>query len=83
MFVSGLNWHAIHIEASPFNTVELRKKRPESVNLHAAICGNTRLLTFVSKPGSPSYLGAVGGLWELMPCVLKGGGKGGGGTERE
>ena len=63
MFVSGLNWRAIHIEASPINTEQLRSKRPESVNIHAAICDGTRLLTFVSKPNAD----AVGGLWELMP----------------
>ena len=61
--MSGLNWRAIHIEASPFNTAELRVNRPESINIHAAVCDRTRLLTFVSKQKAD----AVGGLWELMP----------------
>lgn len=65
LFVSGLNWRAIHIEASPSNTMALRVNRPESVNIHAAVCDRTRLMTFVSK----SSADAVGGLWELMPCV--------------
>ena len=62
LFVHALGWRALHVEASPFNWRALVRQRPESINIHAALCSRPQQLTFVYKEAND----AVAGLWELM-----------------
>lgn len=58
---------AIHIEADPRNYFRLVRNRPESINIHAALCSESKLLHFTNDKGSE-----VQGFVEFMsPYFLK------------
>ena len=59
LFNKVLGWKGVLVELGPINFVALEKNRPnEIVNVHAAVCGERKLLHYVES-------GAVGGVWEF------------------
>ena len=65
VFEKYLNWKTIHIEASPDSFRALKNNRPNSLNIHAALCNQTRTLHFLNNKGNL----AVSGIYEYM--ILK------------
>lgn len=45
-FEIALGWSSVHIEASPVNYEKLRRNRPSSRNIHAALCSRPRRFTW-------------------------------------
>jgi hypothetical protein len=62
VFEKLLNWKAIHIEASPDSFHDLKNNRPNSLNIHAALCNQTRTLHFLNNKGNL----AVSGIYEYL-----------------
>jgi FkbM family methyltransferase len=62
VFEKYLNWKTIHIEASPDSFHELKNNRPNSLNIHAALCNQTRTLHFLNNKGNL----AVSGIYEYL-----------------
>ena len=48
MFEQFANWTALHVEADPENYKNLRGNREQAVNVHAALCSETKLLHYSS-----------------------------------
>lgn len=61
-FVKALGWRAVHIEPSPVNFGSLSFQRPEALNIHMALCNESRSVRFITQENSVS---AVGGIWEF------------------
>jgi FkbM family methyltransferase len=61
MFEKFSSWLAIHVEADPKNYHELRQYRPNSINVHAALCKEPQLLHFTNTPNN-----AINGFFEFM-----------------
>jgi FkbM family methyltransferase len=61
MFEKFASWLAIHVEADPKNYHELRQYRPNSINIHAALCKEAKLLHFTNTPNN-----AINGFVEFM-----------------
>lgn len=61
MFEKFASWLAIHIEADPKNYHELRQYRPNSINIHAALCKEAKVLHFTNTPNN-----AINGILEFM-----------------
>ncbi len=67
MFEAYANWTAIHVEADPENYANLRGNREQAVNVHAALCSESRLLHYSSLGVIP-----VRGFVEFMtPSFIK------------
>jgi FkbM family methyltransferase len=67
MFEAFANWTAIHVEADPENYFNLRGNREEAVNVHAALCSESKLLHYSSYGVIP-----VRGFVEFMtPSFIK------------
>ena len=62
-FVKALGWRAVHIEPAPINFGSLSFQRPEALNIHTALCNESRSVRFITQENSVS---AVGGIWEFM-----------------
>jgi hypothetical protein len=62
MFEKYLNWKTIHIEASPDSFHQLKNNRPNSINIHAALCNQTKTLHFLNNRGNL----AVSGIYEYL-----------------
>jgi FkbM family methyltransferase len=62
-FVKALGWRAVHVEPSPTNYGSLSYQRPEALNVHTALCNESRSVRFITQQNSVS---AVGGIWEFM-----------------
>lgn len=66
-FESFANWTAIHIEGDPENFRRLQYNRPESINIHGALCKNSQILHY-----SNISISSVRGFVEFMaPAFLK------------
>jgi FkbM family methyltransferase len=61
MFEKFASWLAIHVEADPKNYNQLRQFRPNSINIHAALCKEAQLLHFTNSPNM-----AINGFVEFM-----------------
>lgn len=61
-FEQHMGWHGVLIEANPDLFEKLQKDRFQSVAVHAAVCGEERVLHWASNRETP----AVNGLIELM-----------------
>jgi len=48
MFETFADWTALHVEADPENYKNLRGNREQAVNVHAALCSETKLLHYSS-----------------------------------
>ena len=57
-FVHDLDWRAIHIEANPTSYKALVVNRPESLNIHSAVC-NVRRTVHFAEGSDPSISGIV------------------------
>jgi hypothetical protein len=75
-FVRAQGWRAIHVEGSPSSFAELTANRPESLNIHSALCSRREPLHYALRNGKG---GAASGFWEFMSDNIKraywGGGK--------
>ena len=60
--VRGRGWRAVHVEAGSAYTALVRN-RPESLNIHAALCNHSQTLHWVEHPDPSS---SVNGFYELM-----------------
>lgn len=66
-FETYLNWTAIQVEADPSNYQELKRNRPKAVNVHGALCSESKLLHYSSEGVKP-----VRGFIEFMtPSFIK------------
>ena len=63
-FVKALGWRAVHVEANPASFELLKANRPESLNLHAALCTREEPLHWCGS-------GPAGGFWEFMSDTHK------------
>eukprot|EP00808_Paulinella_micropora_P016970 g62204.t1 len=59
--VHSHNWSAVHIEANPTEYTKLIQNRPESTNVHAAICMSPQEVHYIN-----TNLPAVHGIMEFM-----------------
>ena len=67
IFESFVNWTAIHVEADPGNYNELKRNRPNAINVNGALCSESRLLHYSSEGVKP-----VRGFIEFMtPSFIK------------
>jgi FkbM family methyltransferase len=48
MFQNYAGWKSIHVEGDPFNYEKLVKNRPESLNINAALCNESRQLHYLT-----------------------------------
>jgi hypothetical protein len=62
MFEKYFGWFPIHIEASFQHFAELKKNRPDALNIHTALCNESRLLHFLHRENGSS----VDGILEFM-----------------
>lgn len=62
MFEKVYKWRSIHIEASPDSFHQLKNNRPHSINIHAALCNQTKTLHFLNNKGNL----AVSGIYEYL-----------------
>lgn len=62
MFEVFAHWTPIHVEADPRNFFKLVRSRPESINIHAALCSESKLLHYTNDKG-----GQIQGFVEFMP----------------
>ena len=69
-FVKARGWRAVHVEGSPTSFDALARNRPESLNIHAAVCARLEPLHYASHTTGASG-GATGGFWEFMSGNLK------------
>ena len=60
-------WRAVHIEAGPTNFKALLANRPESLNIHAALCNSTTPLHWVSV----EEITSINGFWEMLAKEVK------------
>jgi hypothetical protein len=70
-FVKARGWRAIHVEGSPKSYEALVRNRPESLNVHAAICTQLTYLHFAEKLVDPAGGGSTAGFWEFMSDHIK------------
>lgn len=61
MFQNYAGWKSIHVEGDPFNYEQLVKNRPESLNIHAALCNESRQLHYLTGGTSTTR-----GFYEFM-----------------
>ena len=47
--VLSLGWRAIHVESGPSNFALLNSSRPESLNIHAALCNREAVVHVTNK----------------------------------
>jgi hypothetical protein len=66
-FVFARGWRAVHVEGSPVSYAKLVTNRPESLNLHTALCNVSRTLHYAVNPLVP----ATSGFWEFIPSWIK------------
>jgi hypothetical protein len=66
-FVFARGWRAIHVEGSPTSYARLVANRPESLNLHTALCNASRTLHYAVNPNVP----ATSGFWEFIPAWIR------------
>ncbi len=59
-----MGWRAVHVEGAPDSFARLAANRPESLNIHTALCSRAEPLHYVNG-------GAVGGFWEFMSDNIK------------
>lgn len=62
LFETFADWRTIHVEANSHSFAQLRTNRPNSINIHAALCNETRTVHFVPSKINP----AVSGILEFM-----------------
>ena len=62
-FVKALGWRAVHIEPAPIAFGSLAFQRPEALNIHTALCNESRSVRFITAENS---ITAVGGILEFM-----------------
>jgi len=65
-WVYGMGWRAVHVEASPVSFAALAANRPESLNIHSALCARAGALHYAADGAVAGGKHAVDGLWELM-----------------
>jgi hypothetical protein len=65
--VTYWGWRAVHVEASTPNYKGLVANRPESLNVHAALCNASGPLHWVSR----DELSSVNGFWEMLSKEVK------------
>ena len=67
LFENYANWTSIHVEADPYNYHKLTQNRPRGINVHGALCSESRLLHYSSEGVQP-----VRGFIEFMtPSFMK------------
>jgi FkbM family methyltransferase len=66
-FVFARGWRAVHVEGSPTSYARLAANRPESLNLHTALCNVSRTLHYAVNPAVP----ATSGFWEFIPAWIR------------
>ena len=66
-FVFARGWRAVHVEGSPISYAKLVANRPESLNLHTALCNVSQTLHYAVNPLVP----ATSGFWEFIPAWIK------------
>eukprot|EP01041_Mallomonas_annulata_P013584 gene13584-28841_t len=59
-FEKFAEWKSIHIEADPTNYISLVNNRPNSININAALCSESKVLQIVNEGD-----GAMCGYWML------------------
>jgi FkbM family methyltransferase len=59
-----MGWRAVHVEGAPNSFSRLIANRPESLNIHTALCSRSEPLHYVNG-------GPVGGFWEFMSENIK------------
>ena len=64
LFETGFGWHAVHVEAAPGSYVSLLKNRPDSLNIHAALCAIPRMVHYVRVRSGRNA--ATSGIYEFM-----------------
>lgn len=65
--VTYWDWRAVHVEAGTANYQGLVKNRPESLNIHAALCNSSGPLHWVSYDEVTS----INGFWEMLSKEVK------------
>ena len=65
-WVYGMQWRAMHVEASPISYAALKANRPESLNVHSALCARAGALHYAADAGAAGGKHPVDGIWELM-----------------
>ena len=62
MFETYFNWFPVHVEASFQHYALLKQNRPNGLNVHAALCNESRILHFLHRENGS----AVDGILEFM-----------------
>lgn len=53
--VRDLGWRAIHVESARHNFINLVESRPESVNIHAALCDREAVVHVTAQNSAVGY----------------------------
>ena len=62
MFERWFNWFPIHVEASRDSYAKLKFNRPQGLNIHAALCNETKVVHYLQRHNGS----AVDGILEFM-----------------